>query len=713
MSRERAPRRTMAWTLEQRRTAKRHLDRYLEKADALIQMEAHVDAVDRMVRNAAPSMAKVYVRNVKALQASANPAHLARAIESGHPKEVLACFDFDTFWRNLRDGYHEVNSSLIEVSSNYALDQLKVKHVAKADGDEEEYTPGFNLINPHAVDEAATQRTEDQVSGLVNIQDPEAIASTLTYTHSAEMTLPQELDAIRSNIGLNEPQMEALANYRERLISEEGLSGQALQDQLDAKAYEQLTYRAGMIAQTEGQRTVNEGRELAWQEAQDKGYLLGNWMKQWEANPDCCDECAEMGALGEAGDDTMRQPDPDAEPEQSGIGEPFTIVLDDGETDDVDTPPIHPNCRCTIILVEQEGAAHEPEGILPENLPTNPADLEYLRGETLNRLDDLQMDRSSAFARYQRLRSEKAEADKIAEAKKEYKSFDRKIKRAKAKLEQIETLLSGGAPTTVAPAAGETAVVEPKVPKVTGDKLSEENLNKFRDSLQGKMATRKEAMIQEYFGEAVKEAQAAGKTAEEILPKFGRDLQPEWFERRQMYEGSYNEDTESQLNAVKGFFSWMEDHVNPNLIERAGDCTIERTSLAGTGYAGQYTENQRLIEWAGGRDGTTTLVHEYGHHMSDQAYLPSAGGMRSRPDSTGLAFFRRRTEGEELKVYYDDIKVKRDDFIDPYTGRVYSFGSGKEVMSTGIEQISKNPVKMLGKDPEHFNLILAFINDCY
>jgi SPP1 gp7 family putative phage head morphogenesis protein len=87
--------------------------------------------------------------------------------------------------------------------------------------------------------------------------------------------------------------------------------------------------RADVIARTETMRASNEGQLEAWDQAKDAGLLTGNEQKEWIVTPDdrLCPICEPMEGV------------------TVGLDENFDV---DG--DEIDAPPAHPNCRCTVGL---------------------------------------------------------------------------------------------------------------------------------------------------------------------------------------------------------------------------------------------------------------------------------------------------------------------------------------------------------------------------
>jgi hypothetical protein len=87
--------------------------------------------------------------------------------------------------------------------------------------------------------------------------------------------------------------------------------------------------RAETIARTEVMTASNRGQQEAWSQAEDAGLLTGDEKQVWIVTPDdrLCPICEPL------------------EGETAPLGGTFRV-----EGDDIDGPPAHPRCRCTIGL---------------------------------------------------------------------------------------------------------------------------------------------------------------------------------------------------------------------------------------------------------------------------------------------------------------------------------------------------------------------------
>lgn len=112
-------------------------------------------------------------------------------------------------------------------------------------------------------------------------------------------------------------------------------------------------------------------------------------------------------------------------------------------------------------------------------------------------------------------------------------------------------------------------------------------------------------------------------------------------------------------------------------------------------------------------DGPKTVIHEIGHYLEWE---------NPKIHDAARAFLERRTQGdveERLRdltgLNYKATEVcKKDKFINPYIGRIYKKGGGREavteVVSMGLQYMYEDPVDFARKDPDHFDLIYAIMS---
>lgn len=102
--------------------------------------------------------------------------------------------------------------------------------------------------------------------------------------------------------------------------------------------------RAERIARTETLKASNAATRDAYKQT---GYVTG---MQWAVNPDACEQCQEFDGKTVPLDGSFL-----------ALGESYTVTDEEGnektytnDYDTVDTPPLHPNCECTILPITDQ-----------------------------------------------------------------------------------------------------------------------------------------------------------------------------------------------------------------------------------------------------------------------------------------------------------------------------------------------------------------------
>jgi SPP1 gp7 family putative phage head morphogenesis protein len=146
-----------------------------------------------------------------------------------------------------------------------------------------------------------------------------------------DSTDPRAVDWVRDHAGETIDGINADTREQIRDVIEDAFSDQFDVDDLTNEIANIIgdDARAEVIARTETMRASNEGQLEAWDQAKDAGLLTGTESKEWIVTPDdrLCPICEPMDGI------------------TVGLDENFDV---DG--DQVDAPPAHPNCRCTIGL---------------------------------------------------------------------------------------------------------------------------------------------------------------------------------------------------------------------------------------------------------------------------------------------------------------------------------------------------------------------------
>jgi SPP1 gp7 family putative phage head morphogenesis protein len=209
-------------------------------------------------------------------------------------------------------------------------------------GDPQKLSMKFDQANPRAV-RWAKDRSAKLVTSITTEQR-KALRNIITRSILEGFDPRQASILIRNTVGLTVGQSNAVANAYGRMIISAGKSitlgskrirvpefpsDEFLDAQMHAYADRLHKYRAETIARTETMTASNQGQLELWQQAVDEGQLTGTEEKEWIVT-----------------DDTKLCP----------ICEPFAgqrVPMTGSFSADgleIDAPPAHPNCRCTIGL---------------------------------------------------------------------------------------------------------------------------------------------------------------------------------------------------------------------------------------------------------------------------------------------------------------------------------------------------------------------------
>lgn len=210
-------------------------------------------------------------------------------------------------------------SGLVDQASRLASDELAARLILRADA--------FEVVNPFAVNAARSQSA--QLVTRVSAEARLAIRSIVRAAIESGIPARDAGRLIRTVVGLNEGQALAVINFRQRL-EKAGAAPDRVAAMADKYAARLLRQRAEMIARTELMDALNAGQQAAWARAQAKGLLPPLAQQEWLVTPDdrLCPVCQQMSGV------------------RTLISRPFPTPLGPKSG-----PPLHPHCRCTVILV--------------------------------------------------------------------------------------------------------------------------------------------------------------------------------------------------------------------------------------------------------------------------------------------------------------------------------------------------------------------------
>lgn len=176
-----------------------------------------------------------------------------------------------------------------------------------------------------------------------------SIRDYISSTLAADMPRSQVSRNIRNIVGLTVEQAQWVDNRYVQVLTRalnDGMSEAraAAKAEKAAEAYQKrvLSYRAETIARTEILTASHEGRRQAWEQGIEEGFISPSSLQEWSTNEDGreCELCLEMNGV------------------QVPIGQEFPA----GE------PPLHPNCRCDVLLITDTTAIDRYEAMSDEEL---------------------------------------------------------------------------------------------------------------------------------------------------------------------------------------------------------------------------------------------------------------------------------------------------------------------------------------------------------
>ena len=192
--------------------------------------------------------------------------------------------------------------------------------------------------------EAAAWAAKEAGSLIVEVtQDQIDVVRELVSSAQVGIYTPQQVARyVRDSIGVTQRQGGWIRNFRDRTFNEQIAAGKSFAEAMratdtmtDRYARRIHRYRAEMIARTEILRAANEGRNEAWRQGIEEGFINPGVKKYWSVEIDGreCEICVTVAAMYD---------------EENAI--PITEQFPDGD------PPLHPMCRCDVLLSDAPDA---------------------------------------------------------------------------------------------------------------------------------------------------------------------------------------------------------------------------------------------------------------------------------------------------------------------------------------------------------------------
>ena len=164
-------------------------------------------------------------------------------------------------------------------------------------------------------------------------------------------------------------------------------------------------------------------------------------------------------------------------------------------------------------------------------------------------------------------------------------------------------------------------------------------------------------------------------------------------------------------NAVTDAQAWMDKHIIEELVPETGIKLRFKYDLQRAYATGQNGE----IFFGAVERNAGVVVHESAHviHWNNKEVANLVN-----------EFFDRRTYGDSMVKYHGE-NVKKDNFYNPYVGRVYGWEDqrlgkadgdkffGQEVLSMGFQAMYEDPMGFYKKDKEHFLFIYGIMRGLF
>lgn len=307
------------------------LDRFLDRAAPFVALVEDITKapakepgwrkLHRIADALAPKLRKQFLAAVSAAKDGTHIGEIESALDRGDVEQAVKILD--RAWKTHGAKIIEGDFLAPFMSAFQESGLVSVKLVSPKPFDFEVENPrGLKWAQQHAA-ELVVEVGDETRRGL-KVQVERMLESGVSARETAR--------AIRGvqGFGLTERQATAVENYRAGLIGQDVAPGKI--DRMVSRYYSQmLDYRAMNIARTESMFAVNAGYQEALQQAVDEGLLNADaTVRVWTtAGQDgaICDECWDL--------------------------EGAEASIDGQFPGGADMPPLHPQCRCTVVTEQR------------------------------------------------------------------------------------------------------------------------------------------------------------------------------------------------------------------------------------------------------------------------------------------------------------------------------------------------------------------------
>ncbi|HEY7824673.1 MAG TPA: ADP-ribosyltransferase, partial [Acidimicrobiia bacterium] len=254
-----------------------------------------------------------------------NEGKILDAILHGPPSRLLDLVPEDPWYGAQEILEAELRAELTSAGNRYGA---MIPAVQKA---------AVNFRFDDARPEAAKWASKESANLIVEVvEEQRAVVRDLASRASMGDMTPREAAAqVRNVIGLTSQQSGWVENFRRQQVlnlEAQGLSPAQVAERADRatdRYHKRIhRYRSENIARTEILSASHEGRREAWAQGIEEGFIAPDSEKKWSANLDgrVCNQCADL----------------------DGTVVPLAGTFPNGE------PPLHPSCRCDVLLIPKQ-----------------------------------------------------------------------------------------------------------------------------------------------------------------------------------------------------------------------------------------------------------------------------------------------------------------------------------------------------------------------
>ena len=281
------------------------------------------EELHRIADRAKPEIKRQFLAALTAVRDNIKLSELADAVSTGSVYAVGQALNMKGLERSLQP----MMTELITVFHKAAMASISVMPKSVQND------LVFDLINPKSVQFLQNYRFQlIGENGSLASATEQGVRQVVMDAFERGGSPYQQAKQIRNMIGLTPRDQEAVFNL-ERLLIEEGVTGDQLQRRIDLYTKRLLKARAENIARTETIRAANAGQDALWEQAVDDGLIDKEKQKRvWILTPDdrLCPICRQV---------------PGMNPDGVKVGEPFQTPSGPRMS-----PPLHPRCRCATGL---------------------------------------------------------------------------------------------------------------------------------------------------------------------------------------------------------------------------------------------------------------------------------------------------------------------------------------------------------------------------